>query len=259
MAIKVSQKAYKISKIQKFSKALKRKCFSIREILRNKRTPYTLNFPYPYIIYSPWFEDSFLKLYDKIKKHTLVTEDRCYMIRRFCQHGLHLEGDFAECGVFQGGTAILIAETIKNSDNSHAEKKGLYLFDTFEGMPATTDKQRDGHVQGDFSNTSLAEVKDRLDEYSFAEIYPGLIPETLSSVDNKQFSFVHIDVDIYPATFDCMNFFYTRMVKGGIMLCGDYGFFAYKDAAKAAVEDFFRDKPELPIALHTGQCVIIKK
>src|SRR5262245_1239098 len=74
---------------------------------------YTLNPPYGQSTYSPWFEEEFQERFHEIRDRTLVTEDRCYLIHRLCQHAVHLGGDFAECGVYKGGTAFLIARTLK--------------------------------------------------------------------------------------------------------------------------------------------------
>jgi hypothetical protein len=76
---------------------------------------YTFCPPYGYYTYSPWFENWFREIYAKIKDYTIVTEDRSYILYKFCQHCLHLEGDFAECGVYKGGTAFLIAHAQKNN------------------------------------------------------------------------------------------------------------------------------------------------
>jgi O-methyltransferase len=216
---------------------------------------YTPHYPYGYTTYSPWFRGPFQKIYRKIRSRSLVSEDRGYIIDRLCLHCLHLKGDFAECGVYRGGSAFLIASAIKQ----HTGKgRNLHLFDTFSGMPDTAVKARDGHVKGDIGDTSLEEVSEYLKGFSFIKFHPGFIPDTLKEVASKQFCFVHIDVDIYQSTLDCYRFFYDRVVPGGILLCDDYGFPTYKKAARAAVDHFFSNKPEAPIVLPTGQCLVIK-
>jgi O-methyltransferase len=216
---------------------------------------YTPHYPYTYSTYSPWFEGPFRKIYDKIKDRSLVSEDRCYILHRLCLHCLHFDGHFCECGVYKGSTAFLIARVIKE----HPTKKhNLHLFDTFTGMPDTAIKERDSHSKGDAGDTSLEDVKEFLKEFTFIEFHPGFIPDTFKEIVNRRFCFVHIDVDIYQSTIDCYRFFYDRMVRGGILLCDDYGFPAYRKAAKAAVDQFFSGKPEVPIVLPTGQCLVIK-
>lgn len=217
--------------------------------------PYSRNYPYPYSTYSPWFERDFQKLYANIKDRTLVTEDRCYIIRRFVSHCCHLSGEFAECGVYKGGTAFLIASVLKEKKDN--EKK-LLLFDTFSGMPAKADKDPSGHKTGDFKDVSLDSVKRYLDDFPFIDYYPGVIPETFVKVHINTFAFVHIDVDLYQSAMDCCRFFYPRISTGGILLFDDYGFAKYEYAERKAADEFFSDKPETPICLGTGQSFIIK-
>ena len=211
--------------------------------------------PYNYVTYSPWFEDWFQAMYGKIKDHTLVTEDRCYTIQRFCDHCLHLDGDFAECGVYKGGTAFLIADTLMNHS---IRDKELHLFDTFAGMPSIADEDPSGLKEGDCGDVSLSVVKKYLQTFPFLVFHPGIIPETFKGIEDRKFAFVHIDVDLYESVKDCCSFFYDRMVIGAIMIFDDYGTLAFAYSGKKAVDDFFYDKPETPISLHTGQCIVIK-
>jgi len=220
------------------------------------RGEYTLHYPFGDLIYSPWFENWFQDIYKKINQRTLIWEDRAYIINRFCSHCIHLEGDFAECGVYKGGSAFLIADTIKPL----VGRKKLYLFDTFTGMPDTAIKQKEGFQKGDLGDTSLNDVKVFLKEFSFINFHAGFIPDTFvnQKVEESRFSFVHLDVDIYQSTLDCCQFFYDRMVKGGVLLCDDYGVPIYKNGARAAFDLFFDSKPETPIVLPTGQCLVVK-
>lgn len=216
---------------------------------------YTLCLPYDYFTYSPWLDERFQKIYGKIKSYTIVKEDRCYIIHKFCQHCLHLEGDFAECGVYKGGTAFLMAYTLENNS---VRNKQLHLFDTFVGMPDIADEEPNGHKKGHFGDISLDEVKNYFKIFPFTIFYPGFIPETFKKIKDGKFAFVHIDVDLYQTTKDCCDFFYNRMVSGGVIIFDDYGFPDYKFTGKRAVDEFFGSKPESPIVLRTGQCIIIK-
>ena len=46
-----------------------------------------------------------------------------------------VEGDIAEFGVGSGRTALVIASAMRLFDTRNKEKKRLYLFDSFEGLP----------------------------------------------------------------------------------------------------------------------------
>ena len=220
-----------------------------------KGKQYNLCPPYDYATYSPWFEDWFQESYNRIRAHTKVTEDRCYMIHRLCSHCLHVDGDFAECGVYKGGTSYFIADLLLN--NSSRERE-LHLFDTFSGMPAIANEDPSAIREGWFGDTSLRAVHELLKDFNNVVFHPGIIPETFGAVQDKKFAFVHIDVDLYQTTLDCCNFFYERMPSGGIIVFDDYGFRPFLLAEKQAVDEFFADKRETTIALRTGQCIVIK-
>jgi len=48
------------------------------------------------------------------------------------------------------------------------------------------------------------------------------------------------------------------MQPGGVLLFDDYGY-ASCPGARAAVDEFFADKPEVPVAIATGQCSVQKR
>ncbi|OGO04732.1 MAG: hypothetical protein A2Y91_07280 [Chloroflexi bacterium RBG_13_54_8] len=221
-----------------------------------KGQQYTLNLPYDFATYSPWFEDWFQDIYAKCRPHTLMKEDSAYVIHQLCRHCLHLAGDFAECGVYRGGSAFLIASTLAERDVNN--RRQVHLFDTFQGMPSTANDDPSGIKEGRFGDTSLSAVKDYLRDFPFVTFHQGYIPATLAPVKDRQFAFVHIDVDLYLTTRDCLEFFYPRMVSGGVIVFDDYGWAIFRDSEKRAVDEFFGDKKEVPISLRTGQCIVIK-
>lgn len=184
-----------------------------------------------------------------------VTPDRCYMLHQFALRATRLQGDMAECGVFQGGTAHLLAQTLRDAE----AEVGLHLFDTFEGMPDFAERDRDYHDPGDFGGTSLRRVQARLGAYDFVTFHPGVVPDSFSELDPEtRFSFIHVDMDIYTSTIECCRGMWPRLVAGGVMIFDDYGFFPYRAAARAAVDEFFAELPDRPIVLPTGQAFVIK-
>lgn len=211
--------------------------------------------PFTYSTYRPWFESGFEREYGRIAAHTEVTPDRAYVLRQLCRHALHLDGDVAECGVYRGGTAFLLAETIANHSRRPVQ---LDLFDTFAGMPKSADADASAHREGDFGDTSLTAVQQYLSGYANVAFHPGFIPESFAGLQRQLFSFVHVDVDLYASVRDCCEFFHPRLARGGVMVFDDYGFPHYRDAARKAVDEFFASRLEVPIVLATGQCFVVK-
>jgi hypothetical protein len=148
-----------------------------------------------------------------------------------CSHTL--PGDIAEVGVYRGGSAKFIA-TLKGN-------RTLHLFDSFQGMLATT-PGKDFHQNGEFADTSYESVKQYLREFPHIFFHPGWFPQTAESVQDRTFSLVHLDVDLYQSTLDALTFFYSRLVRGGFLLSHDYHSAACPGVAEA-FHEFFQDKP----------------
>ncbi len=51
----------------------------------------------------------------------------------------------------------------------------------------------------------------------------------------RRFSFVHLDVDLYESTLAGLEYFYPRLIPGGVILSHDYSILA---GVKKAFEDF---------------------
>jgi O-methyltransferase len=219
---------------------------------RGNETLYTPRPPFPYSTYSPWFDREFQSDYDLIRSKTLVTPDRCYVIRQLARQCSKLPGDFAEAGVYKGGTAMLTARHVEGAG------KTLHLFDTFGGMPPGTEADPSGHREGDFSDTSLEGVRAFLRPFPFVQYHPGLLPGTLADAAASRFAFVYLDLDLYQPTLDCCAFFYGRLERGAFLLFDDYGFPTYEKTIRAAVDQFFADKPESVLVLPTTQAVVCK-
>ena len=200
-------------------------------------------------LYSPWRSAGFLDEYARISPYTLVSEDRCYVIDSLVTQASQLDGEVWECGVYQGGTAMLLATRLSSA------ARELRLFDTFEGMPET-DAARDFHKAGDFSDTSLEAVQSRI-RGDYIHFHKGPIPATFSGLESARIAFAHVDVDIYSTVLACCEFIYPRLCVGGFMIFDDYGF-ASCPGARSAVDEFFLERTAIPLSLQTGQALVFK-
>lgn len=192
----------------------------------------------------------FPRLWAEASKRTLVDEPRAQTLYQLARHASCLDGSFAEIGVFRGGTAKILAHI------ADARGRKLHLFDTFEGMPET-DVQRDLLGAGDFANTSLGEVKRFLAGASSPVFHQGEFPKTAGPVEGERFSLVHCDADIASSVEACCEFFYPRLVPGGVIVFDDYGFTS-TPGAKTTADAFFANKPEPVLHLVTSQAIAIK-
>jgi O-methyltransferase len=204
-------------------------------------------------IFQPWLGyGDFRDAYAGVSSRTLVTADRCYLLHKFAQHARQLPGDFIECGVFRGGTALLLART------ASTQQKKLWLFDSFEGLSDASAGKGDFYQRGEFSTTSFDDVAQLLRPFAPAvELRKGWIPASFTGLEHLQFAFAHVDVDLYEPALETCRYVYPRLVTGGVMIFDDYGYPACR-GERQAVDEFFADKSQPVIALPTGQALVIK-
>jgi O-methyltransferase len=161
-----------------------------------------------------------------------------------------LPGDFAEVGVYQGGSARVLAESSNGA--------GLHLFDTFAGMPRSDSDRDGGFVEGDFADTSLQAVQNFLARYSGVRYYAGRFPATADALpDGTRFKLVHLDADLHASTLAGLEFFYPRLVRGGVLVAHDYND-PTVPGVRAAFDAFMPGKPETLIELWDTQCAFVK-
>ena len=182
----------------------------------------------------------------KRERSMILDDNEAYQISMAVKRTEKVQGDLAEVGVFKGGSAKLIRE----SDGL----RPLHLFDTFEGIPKVGDIDQPAFYQGQFA-APVEEVQQYLKGYKNIFFYKGIFPETATPVESKRFSFVHLDVDTYESTLACLQFFYPRMNRGGILLSHDY---INHHGVTKAFDEFFQDKSEPIIEMSGTQCLVVK-
>ena len=195
-----------------------------------------------------YHDEKTMKLLKRIMdedKPFLLKPSELFLLYSFANLQKDVKGDYAEVGAFKGATAKAICESKGN--------KAFHVFDTFEGLPKITKLDqlfKKGMFKADYEL-----VKEKLSSYPNVYVHKGLFPKTATPIKNKKFAFVHLDVDIYQSTKDCIEFFYPRLSKNAILVSHDY----HAAGVKKAFDDFFKNKPEKIVELPMSQCMIIKK
>ena len=184
---------------------------------------------------------------------SLVDRFRMLVLKQLLLSTAPLDGEVWELGVYRGGTAALIRNTLAATPPAPRFR----MFDTFSGMPAT-DPARDLHRAGDFADVSLADVQALVGADPFLDFRPGLVPETLVGLEDRAVRFAHVDLDIHAPIAAAIAFIFPRMPAGGIMLFDDYGF-ATCPGARLAIDEAFRGRSIPVIVLPTGQAFVIKR
>ena len=177
----------------------------------------------------------------------LLSNDEMFVLHEIGRAQSMLDGDFAEFGVYQGCSARLLCE-VKGD-------RPLHLFDTFGGLPIPNDNERRVFAAGHFT-ANLDAVQATLASYERVYFHPGMFPATARGLEDHRFALLHLDVDLEQSTEAGLQFFYERMLPGGIIITHDYSIIP---GVADAFRRFLRDKPEKLIELPTTQAMLIKR
>jgi hypothetical protein len=195
--------------------------------------------------------------------------ERLWALLRFQLHALEkCQAPLVECGVFRGFSALAMGLLMKAvADAGGPACRDLWLIDSYSGLsepaeqdwitqnsagnPVTGPAAQKGHFA-----TSLETVEKNLAELKNAKFAKGWVPEVFNSLPAGQWSFVHVDVDLYEPVRDCLDYFYPKLEKGGVIINDDFLSPWFPGAGKAWRE-FFDSKNKGYAILDTGQAVFI--
>jgi hypothetical protein len=182
---------------------------------------------------------------------------RIHLMCWAANHAKNLEGDFVDCGVNSG---IFARSVIHYTDFKNTNKK-YYLLDTFEGMDpkySTEKEMLKSDIIGYGAHTNVYErVKNTFKDFN-TKIIKGAIPETLPLVDTEKIAYLLIDMNCVMPEVEALNYFWDKMVSGGIIILDDYGYMNSQKEQKAAHDTFAKSKGVEILYFPTCQGVIIK-
>lgn len=237
-----------------------KKAFSlvgVNIVLTTKASPFS---SYEQIVpeatYAPWLSDKqFNEVYTHIKHNSLIDIYRCYELWQLVEQTSKLEGAFIEVGVWRGGSGVLIA----NKAHKLGIKEKVYLCDTFEGVVKAGENDTD-YKGGEHSDTSIQTVESLAKKFKLKNIIiqKGVFPEdTGDQIQDKNFRFCHLDVDVYDSVKDIFKWVWPKMVNGGVVVFDDYGFYGCEGVTKF-VDQNKHAKDVLFIHNLNGHAVFIK-
>lgn len=190
-----------------------------------------------------------------------LRRQRHYTLMQLLKGADFSNGDVVECGTFRGLSAYQFSKIINSEDIPVI----LHIFDSFEGLSEIEEEDKSYFVSNSYnelrSEFSCGEehVRANLRDFNFIKYYKGWIPERFNEVKDKQFSFVHIDVDLYQPIKDSIEFFFPRLVTGGIMVFDDYGYTRQFPGAKKSIDEALElINVQHFISLPSGQAYLIK-
>lgn len=220
------------------------------------------------------YSTDFTRLYKKCQAYTMTSIERMFSLYQAVKYILdnRIKGDFVECGVWKGGSSMLIALMLKEYEEF--ERK-IYLYDTFDGMsePTFEDISCDGvdaksQLSKENKNKSdsiwcyvpINEVRQNLLNTEINEsqlvFVQGKVEETIPEIMPLSISLLRLDTDWYESTKHEMENLYPLLRSKGVLIVDDYG---HWQGAKKAIDEYFQSvsiKPLLHRVDYTGRIMI---
>ncbi|MBU3619951.1 ATP-binding cassette domain-containing protein [Polynucleobacter sp. JS-Fieb-80-E5] len=174
------------------------------------------------------------------------------------EYAKKLEGDFVECGTNTGIDSLAVCEYI----DINKSKKTFWLFDTFEGIPAEQISEEElaaGRLAESKANyfSCFEMVKNNFKSFPGAILIRGTVPESLKTVNIEKVAYLAIDMGIAYPEKAALEYFWNKLIPGGIVVLGGYGWAPYR-SIKNAIDKFAAEKNFEVMTLPTGQGLIVK-
>ena len=154
---------------------------------------------------------------------TMVSEERFETILRYKDNISKIDGDIVECGVWAGGMSIFLSKLFST--------KNIWVCDSYEGCQNPSDGnyhfEYEQHTKGMYA-ISLETVKDNFIKYNLPDdkrinFLKGWVKDTLKPeiCPIKDIALLRIDVDSYSATLEVLDYLYSKVKSGGIIIFDD--------------------------------------
>jgi glycosyltransferase involved in cell wall biosynthesis/predicted O-methyltransferase YrrM len=205
-------------------------------------------------------DETFQRVQMRCAPFTMTSVQRQYFLHRAVQHVVksRIEGDIVECGVWRGGSMMLVALTLAALGE---RDRHLILFDTFCGMTAPGDKDIEVQTGRSAESVLALSPRDEINNYwaiapldvvkknmggteylsDFIEYAVGDVCQTLPSRQMSPIALLRLDTDWYESTRCELECLFDRLQPGGILIVDDYGFW---QGARRACDDFFASRTE---------------
>jgi len=207
------------------------------------------------------FEAEHQNLIKKVQPFTMTSRERIFGLVEAVKYITRnkIEGDVVECGVWKGGSMLTIADTLHSQNDLSRQ---LYLYDTFEGMPAPAevDVSHDNLKAEKLLESDKDKAKNLIWAYSALEevkrtmalsVYPGQkvhfikgkVEDTIPQQIPEKIALLRLDTDWYESTKHELIHLFPRLVPGGVLIIDDYGY--WKGARKAVDEYIEQNKLQI--------------
>ena len=220
-------------------------------------------------------EPEFRALVERVRAFTMTSYERMYALYKAVDYidRAGISGDIVECGVWRGGSMMVIAHTLLARGRSDRD---LYLFDTYEGLPRP-DETKDVDLWGNraidgwlprqtseesshWAEASLEDVRTNLLSTGYPQerlhFVKGMVERTIPEAAPAAIALLRLDTDWYASTKHEMEHLFPRLARDGVLIIDDYGHF---EGARQAVDEYI-SAHRLPVLLNriddTGRLIV---
>lgn len=223
----------------------------------------------------------FIDIYNEVKNYTMITIDAAfenYKIINYLENN-NIQGDIIECGVWKGGSCMLMAKTLQKRNNT---SRHIWLFDTFDGMSEPTEKdvgvrdnqsakkmldnmkETSNYISGDtgWCEAQLEEVEHNLYSTKYPQenlhFIKGFVEETIPKYADQiqQIGFLRVDTDWYDSTKVELEFLYPKIVNKGVFVSDDY--YTWR-GAQIAVDEYYSKLNIAPLMVKVSDSIVVVK
>jgi O-methyltransferase len=155
-----------------------------------------------------------------------------------------VDGDFAETGVWRGGTVIFMRAMLQVYE---VNDRVVWAADSFEGLPKPNPKKyaadRDDKLfTYDRLKVGMEEVMENFRKYDLLDdkvkFLKGWFKDTLPIAPIQKLSLLRLDGDMYESTMDALVNLYPKLSIGGFIIVDDY---CVIDSCRQAVQDYRKE------------------
>jgi O-methyltransferase len=206
--------------------------------------------------------------FELVKSYTGISKHRAFALMQAIRYIIEnkIPGDFIEFGVAKGGSAMLMALTLKSLG---VEDRDIYLYDLFGERPHYSEwdveiqsgksvgdyydlvDQGDKQAQRNWEFYSAEEVIGNLRTTGYIEsrmhLIKGDVCDTLTRSSHQQVALMRLDTDFYHSTKHELQTLYPKLVDRGVVVIDDYG---HWQGARKATEEFLNGLPIRPLLFY---------
>src|SRR3989338_8413819 len=179
-------------------------------------------------------EDEFMEIYEKCRDFTETSVEKMYSLYKATRYVVErkIPGDLVECGVYKGGSAMVMAHTL---NKMRVADRKIYLYDTFAGMSEPSD--HDISFAGMVASEKWKKLqKDQYNQWVFSPLED--VTKNLYSTGYPENNFYFVKGKVEETTHHELKFLYPRLSHNGIIIIDDYG--VWKGSQKA-VDTYFKE------------------